>query len=337
MPLNDVALARLIIENVRSHGIIGLTADGRITAWAAGAETITGYTRADALGMDFADLFTPADRAAGMPGAEIQTALRDGRAEDSRWHQRKDGDLFWGNGVTVDLGVGGLLAKIFRDETAAKRAEEQRVLLLNELNHRVKNTLATVQSIAEQGLRAAGVDKAVRQGLANRLIALSQAHNVLVNENWAGADLRTLICEVLAPYERDPSPIRLEGPPVRLHPSQAVSVSLACHELATNAAKYGARTTPEGRGTMDWHLAHNGEGQRFLTLLWRESGGPLVAPPTREGFGARLIRQTFTAEQGGRAQIQFPPEGAHCSLVLALKDEEEIGDGQPADPSPVRA
>ena len=79
MPLNDVALARLIIENVRSHGIIGLTADGRITAWAAGAETITGYTRAVALGMDFADLFTPADRAAGMPGAEIQTALRDGR------------------------------------------------------------------------------------------------------------------------------------------------------------------------------------------------------------------------------------------------------------------
>ena len=77
--------------------------------------------------------------------------------------------------------------------------------------------------------------------------------------------------------------------------------------------------------------------QRFLTLLWRESGGPLVAPPTREGFGARLIRQTFEAEQGGRARIQFPPEGAHCSLLLALMDEEAVGDGQPADPSPVRA
>ena len=323
MPLNDAALAKLIIENVRSHGIIGLTADGRITAWAAGAEAITGYTCEDVLGMDFADLFTPADRAAGMPQAEIETAVRDGRAEDSRWHQRKDGSLFWGNGVTVDLGSGGLLAKIFRDETAAKRAEEQRVLLLNELNHRVKNTLATVQS--------------VREGLANRLFALSQAHNVLVYENWAGADLRTLLSEVLAPYERDPSPIHLEGPPVRLHPSQAVSVSLACHELATNAAKYGALSTPGGRVEVSWNLAHNGEGARFLTLLWTESGGPAVAPPTREGFGARLIRQTFAAEKGGRAQVQFLPEGAHCSLLLALKDEDEAGEGQPADPSPVRA
>ena len=337
MPLNHVALARLIIENVRSHGIIGLAPDGHITAWAAGAEAITGYTRKDALGMDFAELFTPADRAAGMPRAEIETALRAGRAEDSRWHQRKDGGLFWGNGVTVDLGDSGLLAKIFRDETAAKRAEEQRVLLLNELNHRVKNTLATVQSIAEQGLRAAGVDKPVRDGLANRLIALSQAHNVLVNENWAGADLRALICEVLAPYERHPSPIRLQGPLVRLHPSQAVSVSLACHELATNAAKYGALSTPDGRVAIDWNLAHNGEGARFLTLLWRESGGPLVVPPTREGFGARLIRQTFANEEGGRAHIQFPPQGAHCSMVLALKDEEETRQGQPADPSPLRA
>ncbi|MFN3816336.1 sensor histidine kinase [Brevundimonas sp.] len=337
MSLNDVALARLIIENVRSHGIIGLAPDGHITAWAAGAEAITGYSREDALGMNIADLFTPADQAAGMPQAEVQTALREGRAEDSRWHQRKDGSLFWGNGVTVDLGAGGLLAKIFRDETPAKHAEEQRVLLLNELNHRVKNTLATVQSIAEQGLRAAGVEKSVREGLSNRLIALSQAHNVLVTENWAGADLRTLICEVLAPYERDPSPIRMEGPPVRLHPSQAVSVSLACHELATNAAKYGALSTPDGRVAVDWNLAHNGEGQRFLTLLWRESGGPAVVPPTREGFGARLIRQTFAAEHGGRAHIQFPPEGAHCSLLLALMDEEPAEPGQPADPAPVPA
>lgn len=337
MPLSDAALAKLIIENVRSHGIIGLTADGCITAWAAGAEAITGYTREDVLGMDFAELFTPADRAASMPQAELQTALRDGRAEDSRWHQRKDGSLFWGNGVTVDLGAGGFLAKIFRDETAAKRAEEQRVLLLNELNHRVKNTLATVQSIAEQGLRAAGVDKSVRDGLANRLIALSQAHNVLVNENWAGADLRALLCEVLAPHERNPSPIHLQGPSVRLHPSQAVSVSLACHELATNAAKYGALSTPGGRVDVSWNLAHNGEGARFLTLLWTESGGPAVAPPTREGFGARLIRQTFAGETGGRAQVQFLPEGAHCSLLLALKDEDEAEQGQPADPSPVRA
>ncbi|MEH6663444.1 MAG: HWE histidine kinase domain-containing protein [Brevundimonas sp.] len=336
MPLDDVTLARLIIDNVRSHGIIGLTSDGRITAWAAGAEAITGYSREEALGMDFADLFTPADQAADMPGLEIRTALQEGRAEDSRWHRRKDGALFWGNGVTVDLGADGVLAKIFRDETAAKKAEEQRILLLNELNHRVKNTLATVQSVAEQGLRSAGVDRSVRQDLANRLIALSQAHNVLVNENWAGADLRTLICEVLAPYERSPSPIRLEGPAVRLHPSQAVSVSLACHELATNAGKYGALSSPEGRVQLDWNVAHNGGGARFLTLLWRESGGPPVTAPGHEGFGVRLIRQTFRTGEGGRARIEFAPEGVRCSLFLALADDDPADAGQPADPSPDR-
>lgn len=322
MPLDDVTLARLLIENGRGHGIMGFTPDGVLTAWSAGAETITGYTREEALGMNVSVLFTEADRAAGMPQAEVETARRDGRAEDSRWHVRKDGALFWGNGVTVDLDGRGLLAKIFRDETPAKKAEEQRILLLNELNHRVKNTLATVQSIAEQTLRSSGVDKDIRERLANRLIALSQAHNVLVDENWAGADLQTLICEVLAPHEGEPSPIRLQGPAVRLHPSQAVSISLVCHELATNAAKYGALSAPGGHVEVKWNLAHNGQGRRFLTLLWREAGGPVVAPPKREGFGARLIRQTFAREQGGRAQVEFSPEGACCSLFLPLKDAE---------------
>ena len=267
----------------------------------------------------------------------------EGRESLLQLQRRRGGDLedVYLNFIYQPIrGEEGRIMGVFvqgHEVTETVKADQRQRLMIDELNHRVKNTLATVQSIAEQGLRAAGVDKKVREGLANRLIALSQAHNVLVTENWAGADLRALICEVLTPYEREPSPIRLQGPAVRLHPSQAVSVSLACHELATNAAKYGALSTPEGRVTIDWNLAHNGEGQRFLTLLWRESGGPAVDPPSREGFGARLIRQTFATEQGGRANIQFPPEGAHCSLVLALKDEEAVGEGQPADPSPVRA
>ena len=314
MPLSDAALAKLIIENVRSHGIIGLTADGCITAWAAGAEAITGYTREDVLGMDFAELFTPADRAASMPQAELQTALRDGRAEDSRWHQRKDGSLFWGNGVTVDLGTGGLLAKIFRDETAAKRAEEQRVLLLNELNHRVKNTLATVQAIAAQTLRTNPEPAAFRAAFESRLVALSATHDLLTATNWRGAALRDVAQIEFRPY--GPERYSLDGPEVALAPTEALSLGLLFHELATNAAKYGALSGPEGCVEVTWTVA---DGR--LALSWRERGGPKVIPPTRRGFGSRLIERSLKGEMGGEAVLDFAEDGLVCRVTLPLSGE----------------
>lgn len=337
-PLSDAILARLVLHDIRSHGIVGLRPDGVIIAWTPGAQDITGYRREEMLGRHFCKLFLEADQAAGMPELELATALSDGRSEDSRWHPRQDGGRFWANGVTVSLPADGVLVKIFRDETLAKEAEEQRVLLLNELNHRVKNTLATVQSITEQALRSAGVSQEIRGELTQRLLALSRAHNVLVDDNWAGADLKQLICEVLAPYEGEPSQLSLDGPGVRLHPSQAVGVSLACHELATNAAKYGALSVSGGRVQVSWNVAHNGHGERFLTLLWAERGGPLVEPPTRTGFGTKLIAHTFSNESGSRAEISFPPEGARCVLVLALRDDDQATGailGSPADaPNP---
>lgn len=334
MSISDLTLAKLVLENVRSHAIIVLTADGAIVTWAAGAEDITDFTPEQAIGKHFGLLFSEPDKAAGVPEIEIQTALADGRAEDSRWHRRLDGSLFWGNGVTVDLQQNGLLAKVFRDETPAKKAEEQRVLLLNELNHRVKNTLATVQAVVEQTLRLEGVEKSVRQGLISRILALSNAHNVLVDENWAGADLGTLVHDALAAYAQAPSPVSIEGPPVRIHPSQAVSVSLAFHELATNAAKYGALSSPDGTVTIQWNLAHNGQGERFLTMLWKEQGGPLVEPPSRVGFGSKLIARSFGGEHGGRADITFPPEGAKCVMVMPLKDEVDAPvEGGQSDPA----
>lgn len=321
MPLDDLTLASLFIENARSHAVIGLGEDGTITGWAAGSEAITGWSKQDVLGRHIRELFTEADRAARMPEEEIEMALGVGRAEDSRWHPKADGSLFWANGVTLHVPEHGSLLKIFRDETVSKRADEQRVLLLNELNHRVKNTLATVQSVAEQVLRSADVDKVVRADLTARLVALSRAHNVLVQENWAGADLKALICEVLDPYDSEPSPIELTGPAIRLHPSQAVAVSLACHELVTNAAKYGALSGSGGQVRIAWNLAHNGAGERFMSLLWQETGGPPVTAPVRTGFGTKLIRQTFAGEDGGRAEITYPREGVQCVMVLPLRDE----------------
>ncbi|RYF90861.1 MAG: sensor histidine kinase, partial [Caulobacteraceae bacterium] len=213
------------------------------------------------------------------------------------------------------------LVKIFRDETSAKQAEDQRVLLLNELNHRVKNTLATVQSIVEQTLRSAGVDGHVRDDLTERLIALARAHNVLVSESWAGADLDVLIGDVLAPHDRTPSPFNLDGPPVRLHPSQAVTLSMSLHELVTNALKYGALSTAGGQVDIGWNLAHDGNGARHLVLVWKEHGGPPVAQPTRTGFGSRMLRSAFANQPGGRAELTFGPDGVTCVLAAGLVDD----------------
>jgi two-component sensor histidine kinase len=214
---------------------------------------------------------------------------------------------------------------VLRDETAARLAEEHRVLLLHELNHRIKNTLATVQSIAEQTLRAAEVPAEARRVLTERLIALSQAHDVLVDQSWAGADLEAIVRGALAPHERTArKAFDIDGPPVRLSPPQAVSMALALHELATNAAKHGALRAAEGRVTVTWNLALDGRGARRLNLLWRESGGPRVTPPTRRGFGARLISRTFGNESGGHAKLDYAPEGVRCVLQLPLSQAEEL-------------
>lgn len=330
MPLtNKPELANLIVRTIKAYAILVLSEGGEILEWLGDAEGVTGYSRDEVVGRGFDLLFTDADRAAGASGAELNVAIDVGRAEDSRWHRRKDGELFWANGLTIRLDTAEpVLVKVFRDETAAKRAEEQRVLLLNELNHRVKNTLATVQSVVEQTLRTSGVATSIRADLAGRILALAKAHNVLVDESWAGADLDVLVRDVAQAYDRDPSPFRFDGPPVRLHPSQAVTLSLALNELATNAAKYGALSTSKGQVTLSWNLAHNGSGERYLTLLWQEAGGPPVTPPTRTGFGSRLLQTTFTDHQGGRAGLTFPPDGARCVMSLRLTD----ADGSHLDP-----
>jgi PAS domain S-box-containing protein len=326
--LADPALAALIIAHARDYAIMTMTLEGVITSWSPGAERIIGYATADAVGRHMAFLFNEADVAANAHGQELEMARQAGRAEDSRWHLRRDGKRFWGNGVTMraDTHEGPILVKIIRDETPAKLAEDQRILLLNELNHRIKNTLATVQSIAEQTLRAGAVDRRTRDSLTNRLIALSQAHNILVAQNWAGADLEAVIRQAVAPHYQAGSAdvFAIDGPRVQLSPQQGVSLALAVHELATNALKYGALSVPTGRISISWNVAMNGQGQRFLNLLWEEIGGPHVSPPARTGFGTRLIDRSFGAESGGSAKLHYLPEGVRCVMGLPLSVAEEI-------------
>jgi len=326
-PMFDEALfAKLVLANAREHAILFLDEGGRIESWLGGAETIFGYSAEEAIGRPVADLFLPSDVAAHDPEHELEAARNQGRAEDSRWHRRKNGERFWGNGVVMRVEAGGHLGflKILRDETRMKLADEQRVLLLNELNHRIKNTLAIVQSIAEQTLRAAHVDPETRASLTDRLFALSQAHDVLVRENWAGADLEAVVAQAVAAHRRPGSDaFHIEGPPVRLSPQQAVSLSLALHELATNAVKYGALSNANGRVDIFWNTGRDGDGLRYMTLLWAENGGPPVRGPIQEGFGMRLIARTFNCEDGRCAKLDFQPEGLRCVLELPLSEPAE--------------
>ena len=321
MPHVPAALASRIIDNLRGYAIVALTVDGVVTEWLADAEALTGYSRDEALGMNIGAIFIEADRAAGAHTGEIKKALRDGRYEDSRWHLRKNGERFWANGLTLPLkGADAVAIKVFRDETPLKQADDQRILLLNELNHRVKNSLATVQSVVEQTLRSAGVDPGVRRDLADRIIALSRAHNVLVDENWAGADLEAIVRDVTRAYDGPASRFALEGASLQLHPSQAVTLSLVLHELVTNAVKYGALSVPEGRVVINWNLSHDSAGVRYLTLLWKERGGPAVHPPARSGFGTRLLASAFS-QQTGKAIVEYDPEGVRAVITARLLEK----------------
>jgi PAS domain S-box-containing protein len=323
--LTEQRVVGLLLDHARDYAIFTLDLDGRITSWTPGAERVTGYPADEAVGMDFAVMFTPSDRAAGQPQLEVERAWREGRSEDSRWHLCKSGARFWANGLTFRAPEVHGLVKVMRDETTARLAEEQRVLLLNELNHRINNTLVTVQSLVEQTLRGAGVDRRVAEDVTDRLRALSAAHASLVEQNWAGAELSDIVERALTPFRLEGgAAIAADGPSVRVSPQQAVSMSLALHELATNAVKYGALSRPEGAVEVSWNLYLDEAGARHITFLWAESGGPPVSRPIRRGFGTRLIARSFAKASGGKATIDFAPEGVRCILELTLSEPAEL-------------
>jgi PAS domain S-box-containing protein len=324
--LSEPRVAELIVRYAGEYAIFTMDLEGRIATWSPGAERITGYTVEEAVGMNFSRLFSESDRSAQQDRLELERAWRENRFEDSRWHVRKDGERFWANGMTMalrDSNVEGLI-KIFRDETRNRLAEEQRVLLLNELNHRINNTLVTVQSLVDQTLRVAEIDAAVRDDLVGRLLALSEAHKVLVEQNWAGADLLAIVKRALAPYDQGGDRMRLDGPALRLSPQQAVQMSLVLHELATNAVKYGALSSLDGQILVSWNLHLSNMGERIMTFLWEEQGGPPVVAPARKGFGSRLIARSLGPGNEGAARIDFAPGGVRCSITLALSDKAEI-------------
>ncbi|WP_336485308.1 sensor histidine kinase [Methylobacterium nigriterrae] len=197
---------------------------------------------------------------------------------------------------------------------AEQRGAQHQRLLIDELNHRVKNTLATVQSIATQTLRNADTNDEAYASLETRLLALSRAHDVLTRENWEGANLSEVVTQAIAPYRgRGGERFRVDGPDVRLCPRMSLAIAMAIQELATNAVKYGALSSPDGGVTIDWTVI-NGASPPRLAFRWTESGGPTVRPPKRRGFGSRLIERNLARDLDGAVEIRFAPTGVVCTV-----------------------
>ena len=200
------------------------------------------------------------------------------------------------------------------DVTNDVRAAERQKLMIDELNHRVKNTLATVQSIAIQTARSHADPRAFAQSFQARLMSLSHTHDLLTRRHWEGAELRDVLRHETEAY--GPSRISLTGPAVHLDSAQALSLGMIFHELATNAAKYGALSVPEGRVMIDWSVAD--QHDRRLTLSWREADGPPVSAPERRGFGARLIERNLRHDLAGALETDYAPGGLVVNMSVSL-------------------
>jgi two-component sensor histidine kinase len=196
----------------------------------------------------------------------------------------------------------------------ARRAARHQQLLIDELNHRVKNTLATVQSIVMQTLRTNITAEDAKEAIQMRLLALSRAHDVLTRESWEGADLIEVVTRALEPYQTsNGNRLHIAGPHVRLTPRMSLALAMALHELATNAVKYGALSNKVGIVEVSWKV-QNGAAPPRLSLSWTESGGPPVKAPHRRGFGSRLIERSLAQDLDGQVAIEFVPTGVVCTV-----------------------
>ncbi|MDB5645882.1 HWE histidine kinase domain-containing protein [Methylobacterium sp.] len=328
---NDLAASearyRLAVESAKDYAIFTIDLAGRITGWNSGAENLLGWRDEEIVGQLANVVFTPDDNTRAIAEKEMRLAVSEGRADDNRWHLRKDGVRFWANGLMMPMrdDEGGLIGflKILRDRTDAHLAREHQQLLINELNHRVKNTLTTVQAFTTQSLRSATCLQEARETITARLIALSKAHDVLTAENWEGADLARIVADALRLHHADGRRCSWEGDGVRVAPRTALALSMMLHELATNATKYGALSNDVGSIVVTWAAVDaddlpSADCQR-LRMRWQERDGPPVSPPSRSGFGSRMIERGLANELGGDVRILYEPAGVVCTLDIPLE------------------
>lgn len=262
--------------------------------------------------------------------ALVERAIAEARVSDDTFHAehrvaREDGAWAWVSSRAVPIRqADGRVTEWFgaaTDISERRRHDEHQRLLVNELNHRVKNTLAIVQSMALQTLRDCDDASLAADRFESRLHALSHAHDMLTRKRWEGASLDDIVRAAIAPcVQQGTDRFEIEGESVDLDPQRALALTMALHELCTNAMKYGALSVPEGRVTIRWTCDGIGPA-RHLALRWEERGGPPVAPPTRRGFGSRLIERGLRHDLGGEVGLDFAPAGVVCRIHVPLMRE----------------
>jgi PAS domain S-box-containing protein len=213
---------------------------------------------------------------------------------------------------------------VVQDITDRKHAEERQQLLIRELHHRVKNTLATVQAIVGSTARTASSIDEFYQGFVGRIVSLARTHNLLTEDLWQKAALEELIQTELGPYEDEArNRIIIEGPHIELPSEAAVPIGMAIHELTTNAAKHGALSTFGGQVEVKWWI-EDGEKRPMLHFSWRENGGPRVTPPSRQGFGSRLLQRVLTTQLQAHVNMDFQEDGLHFTMVMPIPSDPPL-------------
>jgi PAS domain S-box-containing protein len=313
-----------------NEGVIVLGADGAIVAANPAAERILGLSASEMLGRTSPEWQTVREDGTTFPGDEhpSMTTLRTGEPQTDvvMGVRRPNGQRVWlsinSRPVTdADEAAPHAVVTTFRDITEPKAAEQRQIRMIHELNHRVKNALAKVQSIATHTVKASPTSEAFIRAFNARLVALANTHDVLSRNDWTGALVRELAMEQLRPHiGRGSDRVRLSGSDVCLNPKTAIALSTVLGELATNAVQHGALSGPHGTVSLTWERVTDDAGPR-LRLVWREQGGPDVRPPARRGLGARLIERGLAYELGGSARITFDPGGITCKIEIPLAGE----------------
>ena len=309
------------------HAAIGISEtapDGAFLRVNEAICAITGYNREDLLSSRLFRYTHPDDADSDREGFRKQVAGELDFYSIEKRFIRKDGRIIWLSvrSSPVRDADNRLLyvVRVVQDITERKAAEQRQKVLMDELNHRVKNTLATVQSLASQTARSAHTPAAFREGFEGRLIALSKAHDQLTMHHWESADLRELLSGSLAPYAGVGSErVVLRGEDVVLRPRAVLTLAMAVHELTTNAAKYGALSVPGGRIEIHWRPVRGDNDRLLLRIDWIEHNGPPVAQPKQRGFGSKLIEGSIAAELGGTACLAFEPEGLRCEILIPIE------------------
>jgi PAS domain S-box-containing protein len=299
-------------------GISEINGEGRILRVNEAMCAITGRTREQLVGSPLFQRTHPDDIDFDRDAYGKQAAGELGIYSVEKRLLRPDGRAIWVavRSAPVRDAQGHFLyaVRVVQDISEHKAAEERQKLLVGELNHRVKNTLATVQSLAAQTARHATSPEMFQERFEARLIALSKAHDQLTLRNWQDADLRETIRSAVSPYVGEGASegrVTLRGEDVMLRPRAALSLALVLHELATNAAKYGALSVPAGKIVLSWQMKAD-----LLVFDWREQGGPPVSKPEQRGFGTRFIEGSVASELNGKAQLDFEPGGLRCTIEL---------------------